>query len=89
MLRVKTGWVAQSKNQTEFDIGAGPATGIYVVYSRSSIHLHYSGLESLENDASILPAEPHLLRELARALQEAADELEDNQYRPKLHMLIS
>ena len=88
MRRTKTGWVAQTEDESSFAIGRREAAGIYLNYSRSRLSLFFAGVDGPDNDASQLPPNPNLLRELAIALQEAADELEDHGFRPHLHMLI-
>lgn len=88
MRRTKTGWVAQTEQERSFSIDGRKAEGIYVNFTRARLYLYYAGADGPDNEASELPADPHLLRELAVALQEAADEVEDTEYRPRLHMLV-
>lgn len=88
MIRTKTGWVAQAEGAKSFSIEGKRAQGVYLNYTRARLYLYFAGMDGPDNEASVLPPDPALLRELATALDEAADELEDTEYRPRLHMLI-
>lgn len=71
----KTGWLATCKDSEPWrDPNADPAvepTGIYVYYGGSYVTMQYSGVDGCDN-MLFLPAEPHLLRDLAAVLEAAA-----------------
>lgn len=64
------------------ELESGTATGVYLNASRSHVSLHYTGLEGRYTRQFEAPADAAALRDLAKALNAAADDIE----RPRSYM---
>lgn len=75
MKKVKTGWLAETKDARGFRVGKETPTGVYLYSSVISVSLHDAGLENEKPNEFRMPADPGLLRDLAKWLEAAADDI--------------
>lgn len=74
MRRTRTGWVAQAQSGKQFSSEGIMSDGVYLAVSAKSVHFHLAGTTDDEAGVRLqLPCDPSLLRELAKALNEAAN----------------
>jgi hypothetical protein len=87
MKAVRGGWVALAEGGKSFPVDGQRATGVYLSLTRTRVNIYYAGVDGDANEGMALPADPHLLADLAKVLRAAARSLEKTDY-PWLHPFV-
>lgn len=78
--KVKNGYVAPKPANVTYTVNGTSPSGVFVqLVGFHAVEMHYAGTGVATADAFILPNDPKFLRDISRAINKVAKEIEDHQ----------